>query len=129
MCGLRKIFAASVLTLAMQFQAFPLSAQTPDARTFAFCAGRLSALMEHQWLFSDPLADQTMAQRDAMLALTEAIAAPADQAKLVLWRVEAKTAQAELLNIASFGTNKTTAARAAQRSEELVSACSALLLG
>lgn len=129
MCGLRKLFATSVLILAMKFQALPLVAQTPDAKTFAFCVGRLSALMEHQWLFSDPLAERTTAQRDAMLALAEAVALQTDQAKLILWRVEAKTTQAELLNIASFSTNKATAARAAQRSEELVSACSTLLLG
>lgn len=76
----------------------------PTLHRFASCAGRLSALMEHQWLTNGPASETTGRQRAEMLALLDAIMAP-DKARQVLnWRIEAKAAHAALLTRTTFGT-------------------------
>lgn len=117
------------LLLTVALQASPVWCQTPEPRVFAICTGRLSALMEHQWLFSDPRADQTERQRDAMEEIAAAVTPEAEAATALNLRIEAKQAQADLLSLASFSGNATTAGIAARRSEELISECTALLLG
>lgn len=97
-------------------------------RTFAACAGRLSATMEHQWLMSDPSSDRTKAQRTAMLSLVEAVMAP-DQGPLVLgWRIDAKQAHAVLLTRATFSDDASDAEWALQQAETQVAHCTGLLL-
>jgi hypothetical protein len=97
-------------------------------QTFASCAGRLSAVMEHQWLMSDPASDRTEDQRAAMLSLVDAIMAP-DQAREVLsWRIDAKQAHAVLLTRATFNTDPTDAEWALRRAETELAACTGLLL-
>lgn len=128
MCGMKTLIALAFGLIAL-FQAPPIFAQSADLRLFATCAGRLSALMEHQWLLSDPASDQTALQRDSMLSLVAAMTTPDDAARALNWRIEAKAAQATLLARASFGTNETTAARSAQRSDDLLAMCRSLLLG
>lgn len=83
---------------------------TPEAqvRLFATCAGRLSALMEHQWLHDGPASEGTRALRDAFVDLTDAAGAAAVAEGLaahqaMAWRVEAKAAAAGLLAQAAFG--------------------------
>ena len=117
MCGMKTLIALAFGLTAL-FQAPPVFAQSADLRLFATCAGRLSALMEHQWLLSDPASDQTARQRKSMLSLVAAMAGP-DAARALNWRIEAKAAQASLLARARFGTNEATAARSAQRSDLL----------
>lgn len=88
------------LGLALWAPAGPATAQThPDAlHLFATCAGRLSALMEYQWLVQDPEADATEARRDAMVDVLEA-AMPKGSAALALdLRLQAKAAEAALLH-------------------------------
>ena len=109
--------------------ATPGLTQTADAYLFATCAGRLSALMEHQWLISDPAADVTALERDAMLSLVDAVVAPKDRASALGWRVGAKAAQAALLTRARFGTDARAAGLAARQAEEHLGQCRSLLLG
>ncbi|NBZ87713.1 hypothetical protein [Stagnihabitans tardus] len=72
-----------------------------ELRTFATCTGRLSALMEHQWLMQDPAADLTKRQRDAFADLVQAVAL--DPARAMSMRIEAKAATAAALQAADFG--------------------------
>jgi hypothetical protein len=129
MCGLKTCLRAALPGLLVFLQAPAISAQTADLQTFASCAGRLSALMEHQWLLSDPASDLTARQRDAMLSLVSAMSSPDQEATALTWRIEAKAAQAGLLSLARFGTKDRTAAQAARRSDDLLGMCRSLLLG
>lgn len=66
-------------------------------RLFATCTGRLSAMVEFQWLIQDPAAAQTESHRDAMAQLLEA-ALPAGAAPAAMaLRLQAKAAEADLL--------------------------------
>ena len=126
---MRTFLCTTVLGLTAALQASMVCGQTLDPRTFAICTGRLSALMEHEWLLSDSRADQTERQRDAMQEIAEAVTPPQEAAAALNLRIEAKQAQAALLSLATFSGNATTAGIAARRSEELISECTALLLG
>ncbi len=120
-------------TLALLFLPFAASAEPAFAaeelmRTFATCAGRLSAQMEHEWLLSAPSADQTEAQRDGMVALLDTFATDETARIAMRFRVEAKHAQSVLLNQATFARDQRAASRAARRAEAQISACRALLI-
>ncbi len=105
------------------------NASDAHVKTFADCAGRLSALMEHQWLFSDPDANRTQNERAAMISLLEAVM-PEDAARQVLaYRIEAKQAQAVLLTRATFNEDRQDAAWALARSDAEIGACRSLMLG
>ena len=97
--------------------------------TFANCAGRLSAQMEHQWLINDANADRTKAHRAAMIALLEATM-PRDGGRDVLARrIEAKQAQAVLLTRATFNDDADDAQWALRRAEMEIAHCVGMLLG
>jgi hypothetical protein len=97
---------------------------TPHAqvRLFATCAGRMSALMEHQRLFDGPASEATRALRDAFVELAEAAGVEGLAThQAMAWRVEAKAAAAGLLTQAAFGpanrraaAGRTAAARIAE---------------
>jgi hypothetical protein len=129
MCGLQTLSRALALTLALSppAAAWAQTHATQDQlHFFATCTGRLSALMEHQWMFDGPASDRTKDRRDAMLSLVEAVARPDDSRRVLLWRVEAKHAQAALLQLATFSTG--TAAQNAQRiSDRLMQDCTAAI--
>ncbi len=129
MCGLGRPSIVILAGLMGVFQAQATLGQTADLRLFASCAGRLSALMEHQWLLSDAEADVTAAQRDAMLSLVSTMVGPEDEALALTWRVAAKAVQADLLSQARFGQDGARAARAARQSDDLIGMCRSLLLG
>jgi hypothetical protein len=90
--------ASLCLTFA---SALPLHAD--DLKTFALCTGRLSALMEHQWLMQDPAANVTQRQRDAFADLIAAVEAPDQARRSMALRIEAKVATAAALQAADFG--------------------------
>lgn len=129
MCDLQTLFRALALTLALSSPAAAwaeMDVAQDQLQFFATCTGRLSALMEHQWMFDGPASDLTKDRRDAMLSLVEAVALPDDSNRILLWRVEAKHAQAALLQQAAFGGG--TAAQTAQRiSDGLMQDCTAAL--
>ncbi|MGI3184837.1 hypothetical protein [Nioella aestuarii] len=96
--------------------------------TFAGCVGRFSALMEHQWLFSDPGADQTEAERDAMVSLMDAILTETDTRQAMHVRLMSKAAHTQLLRRAVFNEDTEDATWALMRAEAEIGQCRALML-
>jgi hypothetical protein len=95
----------------------------PLLREFAICAGRYSAMVEHQWLVDGPSSDASAGTRDSLLALVEAVEEPGMSATVMGWRIEAKVAQKALLQRAHFAKDRVAEARAA----ELLQSCAALI--
>jgi hypothetical protein len=95
----------------------------PLLREFAVCAGRFSALVEHQWMVDGPASEASAGTRDGLLALVEAIEVPGMGATVMGWRIEAKVAQKALLQRAHFAGDRV----AEKRAEELLRACAGLL--
>ena len=96
---------------------------------FATCAGRLSATMEHQWVYDTASADTTRAQRSEMIDLVSAVM-PADGGRDVLRiRIAAKHAQAGLLTRATRSWDSGEAAWAEARADALLSECTSILIG
>ena len=125
---LRKIQAVlRVIALAL---ALPLPAfATPSDLTlqFATCTGRLSALMEFQWLLGQD-GEQARAERDAMVSLLEAVMAPEHARQTLARRIEAKYAQSVLMTRAHFNDDAADAAWAADRADVEIGTCRALIL-
>lgn len=97
-------------------------------RVFATCAGRLSAVMEYQWMFDGAASENTKIQRAAVIDLVEAIM-PLDRGRDVLqWRISAKLAQSALLTRATFNENPSDAAWASAQAARFERECTGLLL-
>ena len=107
-----------------------MAAAGPDplVNTFATCTGRLSALMEHQWLLSDPAADATQARRGQMEQLLFSVMDPGTGERVLARRIDAKYAMARLLMRVDFNRDAQDAARAASFVEVQMAACDSLLL-
>ena len=120
-----------ILSLAL-LCANPSFAQSIDIdeqlHTFATCAGRLSAVMEHQWMFDGPASEHTKRRRDTVLELVAATTHPARDSEILQWRIAAKVAQAALLTRATFNTDAYDAAWASARADRLTRECTGLLL-
>lgn len=93
---------------------------------FATCAGRMSALMEHQWIVDGPASDATKARRADILDLVAALTPPGAEAQVMGWRVEAKAAHAALLARTRHGDAAITT-RAARQAMALHDQCMAFL--
>jgi hypothetical protein len=127
MSGLKTLVCAP-LCLALAAPVLPAFATSaPDPEWFATCTGRLSALMEHQFLTDGPASDRTRDQRDAMADLLDAVTPAGAARHLMALRVDAKTAHRALLEQAHFGPDPDR--RAARLAEGLTAACTGLLLG
>jgi hypothetical protein len=100
----------------------------PLLRDFATCAGRLSAVVEDQWMFDGPGSEQTQAQLLAMVSLVEASMPEGAGRQVLAWRVDAKVAQRALLRQARFGTDRRLSEVAAARAEALTATCRSLVL-
>lgn len=100
----------------------------PLLRDFAVCAGRLSALMEDQWMFDGPGSEQTQTELQAMVSLIEASIAPYEGRQVLGWRVNAKLAHRTLLAQARFATDPAVAETAAARAEALAADCRGMIL-
>ena len=100
----------------------------PLLRDFAVCAGRLSALMEDQWMFDGPGSEQTQTELQAMVSLIEASIAPDEGRQVLGWRVNAKLAHRTLLAQARFATDPAVAETAAARAEALAADCRGTIL-
>ncbi len=131
MARMRIVLAAGLWALAalsalspQPLRAAPVEGVT---RIFAICAGRFSAQLEQDWLFSDPGSDATERQRDQMIDLLDAVS-PADaQDRVLMLRLQAKRAHARLLSQAVFSLDGPIAARAARQADKLLRQCSALM--
>ncbi len=105
------------------------AAADPLLRQFAICAGRLSALMEDQWMFDGPGSERTAEELAAVVSLIEASMPEGGGRQVLGWRVDAKVAQRALLGQARFGRDRRLAETAAARAEALAAECRAVLLG
>lgn len=130
MSGLKTLIRAA-LCLSLVSQALPAFANDaptlPDAEWFAVCTGRLSALMEHQFLTDGAASEATKGRRDAMADLLDAVAGPDEVKRLMGLRVDAKWAFRALLTQATFGPDPDR--HAARQAKRLGQSCTALLLG
>jgi hypothetical protein len=126
MGSLQTLLGAAALALsASPAMAGPLP---PLVQTFAGCAGRFSAQMEHEWLMTDPASARTEALRAAMIELVEA-SMPAGRGREVLAiRIAAKQAHHALLTRATFRPGAQGTNWAAGRAEGEIAACAALLV-
>jgi hypothetical protein len=115
----------AILTLAS-----PAPGQTHPGLTmvFAECIGRFSAETEHAWLMGDPEADFYATRRTTFLSLLQATAPESEARRALSYRIEVKMAHAQLLSLATFGTNKQRAERARYRAKHHIDTCLSLLL-
>ena len=99
MGGLRTILLPALLCALAAPVAAQADTDIPDNPLyyFATCAGRMSALMEHQWLVDGPASDITKARRAAVLDVLASLTPPGSEVQVMAWRVEAKAAHAALL--------------------------------
>ena len=106
----------------------PQSVMADDLfKTFAGCAARFSAAMEHAWLMGEDAEELTSSRRKFVSMLDATL--PADRgAEALNHRVAVKMAQATLLTSASFSGDAEKADRARQLSERYLASCRRLLL-
>jgi hypothetical protein len=97
-------------------------------RFFASCAGRLSALMEHQWTYNTAAVDQTTNDRTAMIDLVSAAMTADAGREMLLLRVEAKHAYAKLLRRVETNNDPADANWARNRSDAIMHECTSVLL-
>ncbi|NIY72479.1 hypothetical protein HCZ30_08525 [Marivivens donghaensis] len=116
------------LSLPLSGQAQTVGLSGDPLRIFATCTGRLSALMEFQWMFDGPLSEQTEAERARMIGLIDAIMPPEKGRDVLAWRINAKYAQSRLLTRARFASDSRDATWAAEQAERMISECRALML-
>jgi len=100
----------------------------PQLQFFASCAGRLSATMEHQWNYDTPAAQQTRVFRAHMIDLVSAVMPDDAGRDVLLVRVEAKHAQAQLLRRAAINRDPQDADWAQARADALLHDCTSVLL-
>ena len=131
MGALKTVILAAVLALPLQAGTLPLGPQPGEKQLYEFatCAGRMSALMEHQWLVDGPKSEQTAKLVATMSALVQAVVTADQEQRALAWRIEAKVAQRALLMQADFGTDQPARQRAIARTDALLGACQSLLLG
>lgn len=134
--GFLKIFSCAVLaSLTLASTVWGMSYSPSERlRIFATCAGRLSALEEHQRLFDGPASEITARQKarfDEIIAalLPHAVDHGMPGRQALAWQIEAKMAQAVLLQRAAFHRDSLLASRARSAARTRLSACDGLLLG
>jgi len=98
------------------------------AFTFAECAGRFSAEMEHAWLLNDPVSRAHKQDRATFVTLADASLAPNQGREMLNHRIAVKFAHAALLQQASFGTRAHRAKKARKVADGHLSTCRTLLL-
>lgn len=115
------LFLASVIPASGE-------AGSSTLQTFAACAGRLSAQLEHEWLIMDAHARHTEALRDRMIGLLSAVTTDENTTLALAIRINAKQSQASLMQRATFNSSRRDAAWAHRRAEYEVAICTRLIL-
>jgi hypothetical protein len=125
----RTVIAACFTLAAVSGAARALERPMDDpAGRFAACAGRYSAEMRHAWLAGDP-GTLAAARRDRFDQLTDAAAQPGSAPGLLDRRIRAGKAQARLLGIGRFHTDRVIARRARAAARRQRALCDAILTG
>ena len=133
MIGLKTLVGGLCVATSMA-QATPIPVTpTEQVRVFAICAGRFSALTEHQWLVDGPASEATEELRAAFADLLDAVTPAAVQAGMpdtlaISLRIEAKAAQRELLSLSLFAEDARDRARAAIAARAKLDMCRGLIL-
>lgn len=134
MRSLRTIFTIFLLLgSSIGSPSLAISPQHQLLQDFAACAGRFSATMERQWLLDLPGSESSARKRATFTDLVSALLPDAKakglSARIVLsWRIEAKFAQARLLQLGDFGTEPGARKPAHTRAAQLLRQCDQLLL-
>ena len=118
--------AAFLAFVPMASQAQQISQDT-QLHTFATCAGRLSALVEYEWMAEGAPSEEAQKYHDAAIALVAAVISDDKSRDVLNWRTSAKQAQFNLL-LRTQAQNREDAAWAAQRAQLLTRECTELLL-
>jgi len=105
-----------------------LAASSDLTISMAGCAGRFSAELEHAWLMRDAQSAALEDQRAEFLAILDAITSPETKAAVLAHRIETKKAHAELLSLATFGSDVRRSAWAKRQSQHLKKSCAEKLL-
>lgn len=135
MSSLKTFVGAPLIAILVAGPAVALPSSTQDRiQTFAYCAGRISALEEQQRLFDGPASERTAARLRDFETLIAALLPYArdegiDGPQILNWRIDAKMAQAQLLQTAVFGTDEDRARHARDLADSYIATCQQLLLG
>jgi hypothetical protein len=103
-------------------------AADPLLREFSVCAGRLSALVEDQWMFDGPGSERTQTELAAIVSLIDASMPQGAGRQVLAWRIDAKVAHRALLHQARFVADERLAETAAARAEALAADCRSMVL-
>ncbi len=126
MCGMKTITLVVALILAASG---PVRAHDhSQLQTFATCAGRLSAVMEYQWMFDGDASERTKVQRATVLELISAIMDPQMGRQVLSWRLSGKQAQNQLLTRGTFNDDAQDATWAMAQALRFEQECTGLLL-
>lgn len=131
MSGLKTFLMGLFLCQPAMAGTLPLAPQTGEEQLYQFasCTGRLSALVEHQWMFDGEASEKTIKEMQAMASIVEAILPQGQGRRVLNWRIEAKAAQRHLLSLATFGAEDRAKRAYQTRADHLIADCRALLLG
>lgn len=124
MSSLRTLVCGLVFALTAQ----QAQAEDPFLNTVAGCVGRLSAQMEHHWLFHDKPTAQIETQRAHMLDILEALTTHQNARSVLSTRIAAKLAHASLLTRAAFSHDPKSMAWARAQSDRQLALCSTITL-
>lgn len=105
-----------------------LAAPSDLTISMAGCVGRFSAELEHAWLMRDAQSAVLEDQRAEFLAILEAITSPDAKTAIMAHRIEAKNAHAQLLSVATFGSDVRRSAWARRQSQHFKANCAKKLL-
>jgi hypothetical protein len=130
MSSLKTYLAGLLLGGALSALSSPAHAFSADEqlRFFAQCAGRLSAQMEYQWMFDGASSERTKAERQTVIDILETMIPEGRGREVLHWRIEAKLAQAVLLNQGTFGQDERQARMATKLALRHVNECRAVLI-
>ncbi len=104
------------------------AADDPLVSSFAACAGRFSAELEHAWLMNDDRIDEIAHRRAQFIDFLGAMV-PDDQRRHALHlRIDAKVAHAQLLTAASFSGDADRSRWAMLRAKSEIDYCAGFLL-
>lgn len=92
------------------------------------CVGRLSAQIEHHWMFQDKSSDLIERQRSLMVDILEALTTPENAGEVLSGRIDAKLGHASLLNRATFASDPRIKSMAANRVIRDLRACDGIAL-
>ncbi len=125
MSGLRRSLAAGAVAAMISAGA---QAAEPLFETFAACAGRFSAQLEHAWLMGEGDFSETSHRRAQFVNLVDAATTHDQKRRALEVRIDAKMAHAQVLTRATFSISPEQQVWAARRAASNLQICTDLLL-